>query len=137
MTAEHDGRLTADGPAAAVDSLLSAIRAHKAELLTLLAANDPAPPWQHDADLTEAVEERAGIVEFDGGLSPGDAEAIAKGAAADYYNHLMRQDESVCGCRTNLGALVARFCPEGQRLRDAYSSAASQAEAHRTRRMAP
>jgi hypothetical protein len=48
-----------------------------------------------------------------------------KGAARAYYNHLMAQDRTHCGCRTNIGALVARFCPEGQRLRDRYTTAAT------------
>jgi hypothetical protein len=87
------------------------------------AANEPD---DSQADLDELVKERAAILEHDGGLSRDDAERIAKGAASAYYDHLMRQRESGCGCRTNIGALVTRSCPEGQRLRDVYHRAVEE-----------
>ena len=90
------------------------IRAHKPALLAhLQAANET------DDNL---ADESAAVMERDNGPS-------AKTAARAYYDHLMRQDQSCCGCRTNIGALVARFCPEGQRLRDAYINASVEGNA--------
>jgi hypothetical protein len=57
--------------------------------------------------------------------APAPANTDAKTAAHAYYNHLMAQRASGCGCVTNFGALVARLCPEGQRLRDRYTAAAT------------
>ena len=49
------------------------------------AANDPAPAQDFDP---EAFEERAGIAQFDGGLSRPDAEALAaQGMARDLDRH--------------------------------------------------
>lgn len=102
------------------------IRTHKPELLAVLrAANEP--DGAHQADLDELVEERAAILEHDGGLSRHEAERVARGPARTYYNHLMRQNESGCGCRTNLGAKVFRLCSEGRRLCDAYRRATEAA----------
>lgn len=89
------------------------------------------------AAVDEAVAERAAIMQFDGGLDAKTAERIATTTARSYYNHLMLQDRDKCGCRTNLGALVARFCPEGQRLREAYIAAVDAREAMRPARHRP
>lgn len=99
------------------------MRAHKAELLAhLSAANEP--DGTHQADLDELVEERAAILEYDGGMTRAEATRIAKTAARDYYNHLMLQEQSRCGCRTRAWITPPTFCPAGQRLRDAYHTAA-------------
>jgi len=77
-----DGRVVARGAPDAVAALLPALRARKPELLRLLAtpAPTPTPPPLSDADaeaLHEAREERAAIMEFDGGLTRAEAEAEA------------------------------------------------------------
>ncbi len=121
-----DERLLAEPRDLITDSHRALIRTHKPELLAhLRAANEPD---DHQADLAELVEERAAIMEFDGGLSREEAERIAKSAARDYYDHLMAQRRTNCGCCTNIGSLTARFCPEGQRLREAYNAAVEGTE---------
>ncbi|MCF7977641.1 MAG: hypothetical protein K9L82_06435 [Chromatiaceae bacterium] len=121
---DHD-RLKVTGDRQAIASRLTEIRACKADLLALLqAANEP--DGTHQADLDELTEERAALLEFDGGFSRTEAEQIARGVHADYIGHLMKQERDRCGCCTNVGALVARFCPEGLRLRDAYHAAADR-----------
>lgn len=93
------------------------------------AANEPDAD-DHQADLDEACEERAAILEHDGGLDRAEAERIAQGAARDYYNHVMRQLQTRCGCRTTgWTAARVRLCPEGQRLKDAYHAAVKEAAA--------
>lgn len=119
---DHD-RLKLTGDRQAIASHLTEIRACKAELQALLqAANEPDA--DHQADLDELTEERAALLEFDGGFSREDATRIAKGVHAEYINHLMRQDQTRCGCRTRAwtAARIA-YCPEGQRLRDSYHAA--------------
>lgn len=50
----------------------------KAEVLTLLRGDEPATQQpEHPEQLDEFLEERAGIREFDGGLSRADAEYLA------------------------------------------------------------
>ncbi|MHB1515893.1 MAG: hypothetical protein ACYCVY_09335 [Acidiferrobacteraceae bacterium] len=68
---------------------------------------------------SETFEERAAILEYDGGLSRKEAERIAQLSAA-FYNHLMART----GC---CYAPHDRYCPEGQRLRDVYYEAAKAA----------
>ncbi|EIC20814.1 hypothetical protein Thi970DRAFT_04478 [Thiorhodovibrio frisius] len=64
---------------------------------------------------------------------PALTEAKAKATEAHrlYLDHLMRAPATGCGCCTNLGALQARFCPDGARLREAYVQAARDAEPSR------
>ena len=68
---------------------------------------------------SEAFEERAAILEYEGGLSRKEAERIAQLSRA-FYAHLMART----GC---CYAPHDRYCPEGQRLRDAYYTAAKAA----------
>ena len=61
------GMIKATGDRTAVNRWLTVIREHKAEIIALLAE-----PFDRDA-----FEERAGIVEFDAGLTRAEAEAVA------------------------------------------------------------
>jgi hypothetical protein len=62
LSTAPDGRLAYDAPAGALGAdLLGSMRAHRDDLLGLV----------------EAVEERAAIREYDGGLSRADAERLA------------------------------------------------------------
>ena len=81
------------------------IRAHKAALLPVLAAR-------------EAAQERAAILEYDGGLSRPSAERVAALAEA-FYSHLFGPGKVTNCCYAPAG----RYCPEGRRLRDAYYGA--------------
>jgi hypothetical protein len=67
-----------------VDRWLPEIRARKDELLALLRNRPPTlTPNQH-ADIQEAMEERAAILEFDAGLPRPEAEAQAVSAMQIY-----------------------------------------------------
>ncbi|MCF7994718.1 MAG: hypothetical protein K9L88_07750 [Chromatiaceae bacterium] len=121
-------RLLAEPRNLITDDHRQLIRTHKPELLALLqAANEP--DGTHQTDLDEPTEERAAIMEHDGGMTRTDATRIAKGAARDFYNHIMLQEQSRCGCRTRAWVTAPKFCPEGQRLRDAYHRAAEGRDA--------
>lgn len=117
------------------DALLAELKAHKAELLTLLASNDdtvaeaageatfcghhkkrPCAPAYESA--AQAAEERAAILEYDAGLPRPEAEAVAALAHA-FYNHLFGVAKATGCCY----ARAERYCPEGRRLREAYYSA--------------
>ncbi len=64
------GTIKATGEQAAVNRWLPIIRDNKPAIVaTLRAANEPVDP--------EAIEERAAIMEYDGGLSREEAEALA------------------------------------------------------------
>jgi hypothetical protein len=63
------GSVKVAGAPSAIDRWLPTIREHKPEILALLRDAAPFDP--------ESWEERAGIAEFDGGLSREDAEALA------------------------------------------------------------
>ena len=65
-----DGKLLVAPASMLTDELRTALRANKTEVLALLAA-------EHDAE-AEAFEERAAIMEFDGGLPRTEAEAAAR-----------------------------------------------------------
>jgi hypothetical protein len=65
-----DGKLLLTPASMLSDELRTALRASKTEVLALLAA-------EREAD-AEAFEERAAIMEFDGGLPRADAEAAAR-----------------------------------------------------------
>lgn len=72
----------------------------------------------------EAAEERAAIMEHDGGMERSEVERVSKLAEA-FYNHLFAHAE-VTGC---CWAPRNRYCKEGLRLRDAYYEAAKAAKA--------
>ena len=65
-----DGKLLVAPASMLTDELRAALRASKPEVLALLAA-------EHGTG-AEAIEERAGIMEFDRGLSRADAEVAAR-----------------------------------------------------------
>ncbi len=107
----------------------------KATIADVLRACERSPTtrahWLREARFTEArqaiatraaleaFEERAAILEYEGGLKRSEAERIAQLSAA-FYNHLMART----GC---CYAPHDRYCPEGKRLRDAYYTAAKAA----------
>lgn len=68
------GKLKVIGETAVVNRWLPLIREHKPEMIDALkvGADDTVEPFDR-----EAFEERAGIAEFDGGLSREDAESLA------------------------------------------------------------
>jgi hypothetical protein len=69
-----DGMLLVSPASRVTKDLLAALRLAKPELLALLATGGLD---EHGASWREAFEERAAIMEFDGGLSRKDAEAAA------------------------------------------------------------
>jgi hypothetical protein len=68
------GALKVAGGRAAVSRWLPTIRTHKPDLLAVLAANNES---DHDT-LNEAFEERAAIMEYDGGFTRLEAEQRAR-----------------------------------------------------------
>src|SRR6516165_5417189 len=67
------GRLKVIAPTPLPDELIQQLRAVKPDLFTLLApTTQPVDPW------TDAEEERAAIVEYDGGALRDWAEALAR-----------------------------------------------------------
>jgi hypothetical protein len=68
------GRLSLTGNQTAIDRWLDVLRENKTEILVLLQAK--ADAWAAE-DWRASYDERAGIVEFDGGLSRAEAEALA------------------------------------------------------------
>ncbi|MHB8391569.1 MAG: hypothetical protein ACYDBH_18645 [Acidobacteriaceae bacterium] len=70
----------------------------------------------------EATEERAAILEFDGGLCRQEAERIAQLSRA-FYDHLMGPGVALHCCH----APHNRYCAEGLKLRDTYYEAAKAA----------
>ncbi|WP_295400628.1 hypothetical protein [uncultured Thiocystis sp.] len=84
-----DTGLEATGDRAALDCWLPVIRARKDELRAQLAATTPPPlTGTERADLREAIEERAAILEFDGHLSRAQAETAATSAMRVYRYRL-------------------------------------------------
>lgn len=82
------GKLKVTGDQSAVDRWLPEIRTHKPELIALLqdthqGTSPPLTSEQH-ADIQEAIEERAAILEFDAGLPRTQAEAQATNAMRVY-----------------------------------------------------
>ncbi|MHB8347064.1 MAG: hypothetical protein ACYDHM_07685 [Acidiferrobacterales bacterium] len=63
----------------------------------------------------ESVEERAGILEHDGGLARQDAERIAQLAKA-FYDHLFGPGVATGCCHGSTG----KYCAEGKRLQTIY-----------------
>ena len=70
----------------------------------------------------EATEERAAILEYDGGLTRSEADRVAQLAGA-FYNHIMGPGAATGCCH----APVNRYCLEGKRLRGVYYEAAKAA----------
>ena len=71
----------------------------------------------------EAAQERAGILEHEGGLKRTEAERVAKLAEA-FYNHLFGPAQATGCCY----APRNRYCAEGLKLRDVYYDAAKAAK---------
>ncbi len=69
------GRLKLSAPAPLPDGLVDELRAHKTELLALLSGGVASAGGAVDGD--EWFEERAAIIEHDGGLSRAEAETRA------------------------------------------------------------
>lgn len=88
LTLTEHGTLRYRGDKATVDGWLAEIRAHKSELIGLLLDRHPPdiPPLtaEQQADITEAIEERAAIQEHDGGLSRSQADMQATRAMRIY-----------------------------------------------------
>jgi hypothetical protein len=79
--AANGGRLVVEAPAPLPDDLVAALREHKRELLALLmVASEP----DHDR-VTECWQERAAIVEYDGGLPRDEAERQAQVHALAHF----------------------------------------------------
>jgi len=110
------GGIRVIGGEVAVGRWLPIIRDHKSELMTLLAANEDGA---QEAS-REASDERAAILEYEGGLPRHQEEAVADLFRA-FYGHLMGIGKITNCCY----APVDRYCPEGRRLRDAYYGACS------------
>ncbi|MBK5966186.1 hypothetical protein CCR95_19390 [Thiocystis minor] len=86
LAATERGTLKYSGDPSALERLLPEIRQHKAEILALLRDQD-APlllSAETQADIQEAIDERAAIQEFDGGLLRQDAETQAASAMRVY-----------------------------------------------------
>jgi hypothetical protein len=98
------------------------VREHKPELLAHLAPEPAPPPLTNDerAALRKAIDERAAILEYDGGLSRADADAVAA-LHRRYLEHLMGPGKRTGCCHAPAG----RLCAEGRRLRDIYTAAAA------------
>lgn len=110
-------RLDLEAPRPLPDDLIERIRQHKAEIL---AALENEMHQEIIEAAREAAEERAAILEHDGGLSRTKADEVAKLAEA-FYAHLWGVGK-VSGC---CHAPAGRYCEEGRRLRDTYYGACS------------
>jgi len=80
------------GPRLLPRAIVNQIREHKAELLKMLASSDagtipPLTPGER-ADIDEAIDERAAIQEYDGGLPRPEAERQARAAMRVYRYRL-------------------------------------------------
>ena len=109
---------------AAIDDLLTACEAFpdtKAHYLNQAATTEARQVIAARAAL-EAAEERAAILEYDGGLTRVEAARVAK-LAGVFYNHLMGP-AAATGC---CWAPRNRYCAEGLKLRDTYYEAAKAA----------
>jgi hypothetical protein len=76
-----------------------------------------------DEALAEARAERAALLEIDGGMSRGRAEAVADLAGAFYRHHWSC---TTCRAGTQVGAGLYRPCAEGKALWDRYAEAAGR-----------
>ncbi len=86
----------ADNPEALTDEWRARLREHKTELLELLPQADPPPLSPADQeDIREALEERASIQEYDGGLIRADAEREAR-AALRVYRYRLTTSKGWC-----------------------------------------
>lgn len=74
----RDGRLCARPSLRARPSLLALVREHAAELRRVLDSGAPQQAHELDDAQREAFEERAAIMEYDGGLTRAEAEQAAR-----------------------------------------------------------
>jgi hypothetical protein len=101
LTLSPAGTIKATGDGAAVNRWLTVIRERKAEIADVLkvgAGDTAAEPFDR-----EAFEERAGIAEFDGGLTREDAERLA----------WQEDDRRRCGQCLNLRGEVCSIAKPG------------------------
>ncbi|MFQ5471242.1 MAG: hypothetical protein ACE5EH_13255 [Gammaproteobacteria bacterium] len=130
----HGEQLKVRGPRYLVAKVLPLLKVHKPEILAYLyqAANDSQTIMAGAGEVTkairEAVDERAAILEYDGGLPRCDAEIVAE-FAQDYYRHLFSVARHTGCCNTHFG----RYCDEGQQFRDRYYDATGKVEIQRER----
>lgn len=119
------GQLKVSGDQSAVDRWLPAIRTHKLDLIALLQGidkgNQPPPPLTPDqhADIQEAIEERAAILEFDADQPRPEAEIQAANAMRVYRYRLTEKPNDWlmmiapgCDLEEARRALVGRFGAE-------------------------
>jgi hypothetical protein len=74
-------------------------------------------------DVRVAAEERAAILQYDGGLDRAEADRIS-GLAGRFYAHLLGSGATTRCCHGPTG----RYCAVGQRLRDEYYRAVAEVE---------
>lgn len=86
-------RLRYSAPAPLSEAQLATLRQHKPEILSYLQqAADPPPLTVDDrAEIQEAIEERAAIQEFDGGLPRAEAERQARIRMRAYHVHVAQR----------------------------------------------
>ena len=104
------GSISAKGVQSAIDRWLPAIRQNKAAIIRLLRPGDDG--WSAE-DWRAFFDERAGIAEFDGGLSRAEAEASAFAhCVAEWLNrNPMRSPPGRCfGCGGDEPPMIA-CCP--------------------------
>ncbi len=120
---QRDGdRLKLKAPTAPPAEFLDQLRNHKAEILCALAvASEPEPSWTAD-DWRSFFDERAGIAEFDGGLSRPEAEVIAYEGCLSHWQNIIRIDHAddhlcpCCGKQIDEGAAIPVLRPMGGHL---------------------
>jgi hypothetical protein len=83
-------RLKIIAPRPLSDALIELVRAAKPELLNLLAIS-PAETWDSPGASSEVVEERAAVIEYDGGAPRTWAEALAQLDPANPPNRMPRR----------------------------------------------
>lgn len=95
-----------------------------ATLATLALANPRSEKTEGaEADIAEAIKERAAIMEVDGGLSRGQAQAVAA-MAGNFYRH--HWNCAACRAGTQVGSAVHQPCTEGADLWRRYAEAAGR-----------
>lgn len=84
-------RLRVNAPSPLPEDLLSELRVHKAELMALLRGKLPAHVGDWPTEWVESYQERAGIMEFDGGLPTAEAEHRAEELVREVYRRIRRR----------------------------------------------
>ena len=125
LTIGDTGKLKVSGDQSAVDRWLPDIRTHKPELIALLQGtcqgNQQPPPLTPDqqADIQEAIDERAAILEFEAGLPRPEAETQATSAmrvyryrVTDKPNDWLVMIAPGCDLEEARRTLIARFGSE-------------------------